>query len=189
MAQLSRVTDPNSSPTGVSLKPSVGSQLSVYVDLWQRRASGHAHVYYGTLSCGGGSQGAAPWPQEGDRPTLSFYVCTLASRRCWPTATSCISSRRNILTEHVGCHQKNFYGRTFIRVMATTRCFVQASYSSRPPTQIRATVGLTQCSYGVRNKVEKFKQNQPHKKEVGTLYTQTAKTQPNIDGYKKKKYC
>ena len=48
---------------------------------------------------------------------------------------------------------------------------------------------LTQCSYGVRNKVEKFKQNQPHKKEIGTLYTQTAKTQPNIDGYNKTKYC
>ena len=41
------------------------------------------------------------------------------------------------------------------------------------------------CSYEVRNKVEKFKQNQPHKKEIGTLYTQTAKTLPNIDSYKK----
>ena len=47
---------------------------------------------------------------------------------------------------------------------------------------------LTQCSYGVRNKVEKFKQNQPHKKENGTLYTQTAKIQPKIYGYKKTKY-
>ena len=53
----------------------------------------------------------------------------------------------------------------------------------------RSAKVLTQCSYGVRNKVEKFKQNQPHKKEIGTLYTQTAKTQPNIDGYKKTKYC
>ena len=32
LAQLSRVTDPNSSPTGVSLKPSMGSQPSIYVD-------------------------------------------------------------------------------------------------------------------------------------------------------------
>ena len=76
-----------------------------------------------------------------DRPTLR--TCnTLAFRRCWPTATSCISSRRNILTEHVGWHQNNLCRRTFLTRTAATRCFIQASYSSGLPTQIIQVLGL-----------------------------------------------
>ena len=148
LTQLSRVTDPNSSPTGVSLRPSMGSQPSMYVDLWQKRASEHAcsRMLWNTLMWrrqpGGGS--LAPGGRSAD---AEKYVSTLASRRCWPTATSCSSRRRNILTEHVGLYQKNLYRRTFLRRTATTRYFIQASYSSRPPTQIRATVGLSTPSY------------------------------------------
>ena len=80
---------------------------------------------------GGGS--LAPGGRSAD---AEKYVSTLASRRCWPTATSCSSIGRNILTEHVGLYQKDLYRRTFLRRTATTRYFIQASYSSRPPTQI-----------------------------------------------------
>ena len=41
---------------------------------------------------------------------------TLASRRCWPTATSCSPSGRNILAEHVGCHQKAYVDAHFLHV-------------------------------------------------------------------------
>ena len=68
---------------------------------------------------------------------------TLASWRCWPTTASCISSRRNILTEHVGSYQKTLYRRTFLSLTATTRCFIQASCSSRLPTEISHVLGLT----------------------------------------------
>ena len=66
--------------TGISLKPSVGSQLSIYVDLWQRRASEHAHVCYRTLSCGGGSQGAAPSLAPGGRSADAENYVTLRLR-------------------------------------------------------------------------------------------------------------
>ena len=76
-----------------------------------------------------------------DRPTLR--TCnTLAFRRCWPTATSCISSRRNILTEHIGWHQNNLCRRTFLTRTAASRCFIQASYSSGLSTHIIQVLGL-----------------------------------------------
>ena len=77
-----------------------------------------------------------------DRPTLRT-CSTLAFRRCWPTATSCISSRRNILTERVGWNQENLCRRTFLTRTATTRCFIQASYSSGLSTEISHVLGLT----------------------------------------------